>query len=260
MNESFLTPAAVELLLRCQPWPVNAVETSALKARVAQTLELAEPDQLVWFLGTTVPDAKSRLEALTFKTEYDQNLEATVNGSTLVKIACKELMASVLLRRLFRVVVYVVNKINEPAAPLVGLPIESWPKLAVPGPEGVSVLQYVAGYCAKNFPELLETADEVLVMRAFSVGRTSTRRTHPMVGPRHSAMAKSYSLELHFGVVADARRGLDALSSYKSLASFVVKSRQKLDVVGANLKASSEAYKVRAAHRLLQSTDHAAHT
>ena len=241
MNESYLTPAAVELLLRCQPWPVNAVELSALKARVLQTLELAEPDQLVWFLGTTVPDAKSRLEALTFKTEYEQNLEATVNGSTLVKIACKEIVASVLLRRLFRVFVYVVNKINEPAAPLVGLPLESWPKLAAPGPEGVSVLQYVAGYCAKNFPELLETADEVLVMRAsvFSASVTHLRRA------RAIAMAKSYSLELHLGIVADARRGLDALSSYKSLAPFVAKSRQKLDVVSANLKASSEAYKVR---------------
>ena len=112
MNESYLTPTAVEIMMKSSLWP-STKEIDDMKARIRDGHELADPDALLWFLATSVPDTAARISALTFRYEFDELLGEMIRATSLIKAASLEICTSELLKRLMRVILLVGNNINE---------------------------------------------------------------------------------------------------------------------------------------------------
>jgi len=112
MNESYLTPTAVEILMKSQVW-ATPKELEDMKARQRDGFELADPDALLWFLATSVPDMSARVSALAFRYEFDEIVGELIRATSLIKAASLEVCSSELLKRLMRVVLLIGNNINE---------------------------------------------------------------------------------------------------------------------------------------------------
>jgi hypothetical protein len=112
MNESYLTPTAVEIMMKSQLW-ATPKEIDDMRARIREGSELADPDALLWFLATSVPDTATRVSALAFRYEFDEVLGEMIRATSLIKAASMEVTNSELLKRLLRVILLVGNNINE---------------------------------------------------------------------------------------------------------------------------------------------------
>jgi hypothetical protein len=112
MNESYLTPSAVEILNKSCLW-ATPKEIEDMKARVREGNELADPDALLWFLAISVPDMSARIAALAFRYEFDDMNGEMIRATSLIKAASLEICASDLLKRVMRVILLIGNNINE---------------------------------------------------------------------------------------------------------------------------------------------------
>ncbi|KAH9259550.1 hypothetical protein BASA81_001971 [Batrachochytrium salamandrivorans] len=166
-NESYLTSDAVEILFEAQVWATPS-EAHELKTKIrldgGEEL-LANEDLLLWYLVKSVPDCGERITALSFRFDFDAQLNITLQSMAILRSACAEICSSQLLKRLLRVVLFVGNSINNQAAS--GIALSSLMHLndyKSPVKSGVSFLDCVVAYLDVCAPEAFEVSDELMLI------------------------------------------------------------------------------------------------
>lgn len=165
-NESYLTSDAVEILFEAQVWATPA-EAHEIKTKIrldgGEEL-LANEDLLLWYLVKSVPDCGERITALSFRFDFDAQLNVTLQSMAILRSACAEICSSQLLKRLLRVVLFVGNSINSQAAS--GIALSSLMHLndyKSPAKPSVSFLDCVVAYLDVCAPEAFEVSDELML-------------------------------------------------------------------------------------------------
>lgn len=216
MNESFLTPSAVEIMAKSMVW-ASPQEIAVLKSKVKEGVDLSEPDALLWYLATAVPDTAERIDALQFRYEFSELVSGLIAATSMLKAATLEILSSGLLKRVLRVVVLLGNKINEAAAPLgedppipvVGVHITSLAKLTTvrsPLDRNMSVMDCLVEYLQKTAPECFDVSDELMVL--------------PNV--------RDHSLNQLVQMLKDAKKGVEKCNRIKKMETFCSSAFRKL--------------------------------
>jgi len=223
MNESYLTPTAVEILSKSSLW-ATPKEIEDMKARIKAGRELADPDALLWFLATSVPDMAARVSALSFRYEFDDIIGEMIRATSLIKAASLEVCTSELLKRLMRVILLVGNNINEcqGGSPVWGISITSLSKLSTikTVDKSLSVLDCTVAYLDQMAPETFEVSDDC----------------------NCAPSAAKYSLAQESKVMQEARKGLEFVGKMKGLEKFYKSALKKLDEMDRELKSAKEAF------------------
>lgn len=257
MDEKFLTREAVEMIQSNALWP-TAEELRLLKNRFESGLELAEPDQLLWFMATTVPDVAARTCAMAFRYEFEESIEEMISACATIEIAAKELMTSKLLKRLMHIIVMVGNRINDIAAQNIdmnyskrvassaqnprlssraasslgfdaydgvkAINLEALLKLShirSPVNRSVTVLECVVRYIEAEAPELLEVSSYLMC----------------------TPSASKYDLVEQEKFLIEARRGLEKVRLIPKMESFHFQANKKLNTIEKNLNKASETFR-----------------
>ncbi len=257
MDEKFLTREAVEMIQSNALWP-TAEELRLLKNRFESGLELAEPDQLLWFMATTVPDVAARTCAMAFRYEFEESVEEMISACATIEIAAKELMTSKLLKRLMHIIVMIGNRINDIAAQNVdinyskrvassaqnprlssraasslgfdaydgvkAINLEALLKLShirSPVNRSITVLECVVKYVEAEAPELLEVSSYLMC----------------------TPSASKYDLMEQEKFLTEARRGLEKVRLIPKMESFHFQANKKLNTIEKNLNKASEIFR-----------------
>jgi hypothetical protein len=111
MSEAYFDQSVVDLLLRSSVW-ASLEELQAIKSRLKDGYDLAEPDALLWFLAVVAPNTRDRILALAVRTEFDDWVSGAIRAVSIMKSACMEVCTSQLLGNLFRMALMIGNRIN----------------------------------------------------------------------------------------------------------------------------------------------------
>lgn len=161
MNEGYLNANAVEIMFKSKLWP-SAKEVELLKRK--QPESMPECDALLWFLHTSIQDMESRIQAMFFRYEFEDQRQEMVRATGLVKAASSEVCGSELLKRTLRVCLLVGNYVNETfGAPAAwGVHLTSLSKLSTirTTDKSLSVLDCVVEYLDLCAPECFGVGEE----------------------------------------------------------------------------------------------------
>lgn len=229
MNESYLTPGAVEIMYKAKLWP-SVKEVELLKKRQNEVMQ--DCDAFLWFVHTSVPDLEQRIQAMNFRYEFEEQRQEMVRATGLVKAASSEVCGSELLKRTLRVSLLVGNYINEtfgaPAAVSFvfyscclftnpekiqwGIHVSSLSKLSTirTTDKSLSVLDCIVEYIDLAAPECLEVADECTC----------------------TPMASQYSLQAEHAKLVQCRKTLETLvKRFKPMEQFYLSALRSLDLL-----------------------------
>jgi len=213
LEESVLTPSAVEVLLATVVWPASDEEVKALQALADRKVDLQGADALVWLVHQLVPDAEARLRALAFRYEFDSTLAEVVKAVGSVKQAAKEVVASARLQQIVQVVLQLGNKVNQGSGVVAqGFTLASLHKLAMTksvNDKSVTMLDFLAKTLESAVPDALKVLDDLPTLAA----------------------ARKVELQQQLRLIRDSRRALEGLRKVKQLEVFAFTSMQSLDSV-----------------------------
>ncbi|KAH9255626.1 hypothetical protein BASA81_006456 [Batrachochytrium salamandrivorans] len=209
MNEGYLNANAVEIMFKSKLWP-STKEIELLKRK--QPESMPECDALLWFLHTSIQDMESRIQAMFFRYEFEDQRQEMVRATGLVKAASSEVCGSELLKRTLRVCLLVGNYVNETfGAPAAwGVHLTSLSKLSTirTTDKSLSVLDCVVEYLDLCAPE------------CFGVGEECTC----------TPMAAQFSLQQERAKLLSSRKTLETLvRRFKPMEHFYFTAARALD-------------------------------
>jgi len=213
LEESVLTPSAVEVLLATVVWPANDEEIKALQALADRKVDLQGADALVWLVHQLVPDAEARIRAMVFRYEFDNALAEVDKAVGSVKRAAKEVVASVRLQQIMQVVLQLGNKVNQGSGVVAqGFALASLHKLAMTksvSDKSVTLLDFLAKALESAAPDALKVLDDLPSLAA----------------------ARKVELQQQLRLIRDSRRAVEGLRKVKQLEVFAFTAMQSLDTV-----------------------------
>jgi len=221
LNQTVLNPQAVEIILSTVLWPANDDEMRALKNVNASGTTMHEVDALVWLVGSTIPDAFMRVNALSFKYTFESSVAETIGMGKCVRDAAAELVGSARLKRLLGVVLSVGNRLND--EPVRGFTLASLLKLSQvksPVAKTLSVLDVVVDGLLKTDPDVFNVVTDLMNVR----------------------MARRVDLAELFNAVKDYARGLEHVKRMPQLEPWALEATRRLAEVQDGLLATRSGY------------------
>lgn len=159
LDETVLSAKEIQVIQGCGLFPT--AEELALLAKHQNGVKLAAADEFLWQVGSTVPDAALRVEALGFRFCFDEVVESTREELRCILAACESIRASTNLKDLLRIVLLVGNHINgtqdDDEEKIAAITLASLAKLSQTKSvnKTVNVLEYMVGFITKKSPQVL---------------------------------------------------------------------------------------------------------
>jgi hypothetical protein len=219
MNESVLTPSVVEIMLKCNFFPTEE-ELRLLKRRTELELELMEVDAVLYLIGTSVPDAMTRINALSFKFQYTQSVQDTTEAGDVLKRASVLVCNTASLHRVLRAILEVTNRINEDvgSSRVSGFTLASLLRLGTiksMTDKSLTVLDFIVQCVADSTePKILEFCRDLELC----------------------VQARRIDLSLQIKAVREYRRGLEAVRRIKQLEDFAFGAMRDLDQLESSMQ------------------------
>jgi hypothetical protein len=219
MNENYLTKEAIELMLAANLWPISKEELVALKTCVDNEVELAPADGLVYYIGTTVPDAQERVKALAFRHDFDTAILETIKGVMAITNAANEILTSRSLVKLLRACIFVGNQINQTVggSQVKGVTLTTISKLAQTRStvdRSLTALDFTVQFIAAKYPEVLDVMSEL-----------------PTLG-----IARKHSFSGLEQQLLELKLGLERIRKFQQLDKFILEAFRKIQNVEHSIK------------------------
>ena len=225
MNETILTPAVVEIMLKARFWPVSDDELAALQKHSDSGRTLTDVDSLIFLIGTSVLDAMVRINALSFKFQYETSLGETVESGDCIKRCSVAVCNNSNLHKVLRAILQVTNRVNEESGKkMSGFTLASLLKLGTTKSvvdKSMSVLDFIVQcIMASNEASVLDFVNELAI-----VGE-----------------AKRIDLGVHLKAVREYRRGVEAVRRIKQMEGFAFQAMRQLDDLESSMQVVRDFY------------------
>jgi len=225
MNESVLTPGVVEIALKVKLWPSDD-ELALLVRKHDAGQELMEVDALLHLVGTSLPDAMSRINALSFKFQYTTSLTETLEAGATIKRCSVAVLNNAKLHKVLRCILQIANRMNEESGVVVsGITLTSLLRLSATKSQvdkSLSLMEFIVQTLANSDePACLEFVDEL----TFLVND-----------------ARKIDLAVHVKAVREYRRGVEAVRRIKQMEAFAYKAMNELDELESSMQVSRDFY------------------
>ncbi|XP_062986128.1 protein diaphanous homolog 1 [Elgaria multicarinata webbii] len=198
VNEAVLTESMVQNLIKLMPEPDKLKMIAELKEEYG---ELAEPEQFGVVISS-VSRLMSRLSAILFKLQFNEQVENIKPEIVSVTAACEEVRKSENFSNLLAIILLVGNYMNAGSmnAGAFGFNISFLCKLrdTKSADQKLTLLHFLAGTCELQHPEVLKFPDELIhVEKACQVSAENLRK----------------SLDLMKKQISDVKRDIDNFPS-----------------------------------------------
>ncbi|XP_072854474.2 protein diaphanous homolog 1 [Pogona vitticeps] len=178
VNEAVLTESMVQNLIKLMPEPDKLKMIAELKGEYS---ELAEPEQFGVVISS-VPRLMSRLSAILFKLQFNEQVENIKPEIVAVTAACEEVRKSESFSNLLSIILLVGNYMNSGSmnAGAFGFNISFLCKLrdTKSADQKMTLLHFLAETCELQYPEVLTFPDELIhVEKACQVSAENLRKS-----------------------------------------------------------------------------------
>ncbi|KAJ7338062.1 hypothetical protein JRQ81_010594 [Phrynocephalus forsythii] len=178
VNEAVLTESMVQNLIKLMPEPDKLKMIAELKEEYS---ELAEPEQFGVVISS-VPRLMSRLNAILFKLQFNEQVENIKPEIVAVTAACEEVRKSESFSSLLSIILLVGNYMNSGSmnAGAFGFNISFLCKLrdTKSVDQKMTLLHFLAETCEVQYPEVLKFPDELIhVEKACQVSAENLRKS-----------------------------------------------------------------------------------
>ncbi|KAG2388025.1 hypothetical protein C9374_000875 [Naegleria lovaniensis] len=158
---------------------LNAQVVDTLKDKMATTEELSlieayqgdadllSPVDKFYLALREVPRLEGRLFCWAFRSKFQSEVSEVLSDLETVLAACTQILQSQKFKKLLSIILAIANFLNANSTSkrnAYGFTLSSLLKLqdTKTSDNKSTLLQYIAGYCAKHFPELLELKDDLV--------------------------------------------------------------------------------------------------